>query len=243
MEAFRDVKGLVSEGHSRGIRSTNLRLLGADMDAVLEKMQQEANRGKRSRSAAYRRLVKEFLALQCEFGFSAEHGERKNRQFSGFFFNPDVEVGLVSMISFVPLRAPIKFDVFTGPLVVRRHALDRLHQRRGVLDAYETWAEEFRITLRTVLLLFGQQGYWIADSPDALLPTKHGALLGLFQNNRFIGRTWLHSVDLDLDRRVEVQRILARVEQEKSPGPEQWSKLLAFAQSSEPISGDQATTE
>ena len=213
------------------------------MRSIWQGMRQDMSSGKLSRSAIYRRLVKRFRATRRGFGFAEEFGEKKDRSFYSLCFSPETNIGLLSLIIFIPSRAPERMDVFDGPLEIRRHALERLHQRTGLIEGYDAWADEFRLTLRALLLLFKQPGYWMENHPDRLLPTENGALLGLFDNYKFIGRTWLHNVDLDLEKRAEVQRIRTRIENEQSSSVEHWLRLLESRELSALVAADKGASE
>ena len=220
------MKGIVSERHSRGLRATNLLLLGDDMQRVFTQLKRDLDRDTGSKTSIYRCLKTHFRELQCGFGFSAEYGVKKKRTYHGFFFAPDTNFGLVSVISFIPARDPGKLESFDGPLMIRRHALDRLHQRLGTLDRYAAWAREFQVTLQTTLLFFRKPEVWLDDAPDALLPTENGALLGLFEKRRFVGRTWMHRLDLDPEKQATADRICSFVQRQTKPSPEDWARLL-----------------
>ena len=132
------------------------------------------------------------------------------------------------MITFLPGRAPEQIIMCRGPFEIRRHALERFHQRTGVVDQYEAWSAEFRPTLQAALALAGDKTFWMPELSDGLLPTENGALLGVFENGRFFGRTWLHTVDLDVEKHAAMQRIKARMDQERPASVDHWNALLKF---------------
>lgn len=79
---------------------------------------------------------------------------------------PRPGIGLVSELLVVPFRAPLDIGVCDGPLVIRQHALDRLHERMGLIGTYEVWAREFRVTLQLALLLSKQRYFVEAASQE-----------------------------------------------------------------------------
>lgn len=122
-------KGLISKTHSRGIRRRNMADLQADMESAATRAQVALAKGKRSRSAMYRRVINALISVHCGFGLSIETGQRKNCSFLGFFFSAVDDVGLVSVAAAVSARHPEQFALVDGPFTIRRHALSQFHHR------------------------------------------------------------------------------------------------------------------
>lgn len=202
-------KGLITEIHARGLRRANLAALQEQRARMLASLQASVGRGKQSRSALYRKITGQLRALAGPLGLSTEIGEGKQRQFLLTMLTPRKGVGLVSELVVVSFRTPTRPLACAGPLTIRQHALERLHHRIGLSGDFTVWAREFRITLATALALSFSDDWKKADQTEGALPTMNGALLGIHEGDDFVGRTWLHAVDLSCAQRAEVVRKLS----------------------------------
>ena len=201
------MSGIISQTHAHGLRRTNLRQLREEIDAVLTSSGQAYKPGKRSQSSIYRALKARVNESRRGVGFTFERGQKKNRIYSAVYFLPEADSFLQSVIFHVPFRYRDDFTMDDGPLLITGHALARLHERSGRKDGFELWAREFNTTLKLAYIVAKRPELRTGDQDRQMLPTKNGVLLGRFEEDRFIGLTWLHLVDLNDSQRDALEQV------------------------------------